>query len=83
MIYHGVNLVRDSLFAASKFKVGCGIFVTGYVAASDFLVMHCVIKVLSKKGLCDQVIDRLRNLYKNNITVVVVNNVMSKSFLNH
>ena len=45
--------------------------------------MHWVFKVLSKKGLCDQVISRLKNLYSNNITVVVVNNVMGKSYVNH
>ena len=82
-IYHGVNLAREAVFATSKSKDGCGILDTDYVAAFDFLVMHWVFKVLSKKGLCDQVIDRLKNLYKDNITVVVVNNVMGKSFLNH
>ena len=39
--------------------------------------------VLSKKGLCDKVINRLVNLYRDNITIVVVNNVLGKSFLNH
>ena len=56
---------------------------TDYVAAFDFLVMHWVFAVLSKKGLCNQVIDRLRNLYRDNITIVVVNNVLGKAFLNH
>ena len=45
--------------------------------------MNWVFKVLARKGLCDQVISRLKNLYKENITIVVVNNVMGKSFTNH
>ena len=82
-IHHGVNLARDAIYAASKSREGCGILDTDYVAAFDFLVMHWVFQVLSKKGLCDQVISRLRNLYKENITVVVVNNVPGKSYINH
>ena len=45
--------------------------------------MLWVFQVLSKKGLCDQVISRLKNLYRDNITIVVVNNVLGKSFTNH
>ena len=82
-IHHGVNLARDAIFAASKSREGCGILDTDYVAAFDYLVMHWVFQVLSKKGLCDQVISRLKNLYEDNITIVVVNNVLGKSFTNH
>ena len=53
------------------------------MAAFDYLVMHWVFKVLSKKGLCDQVISRLQNLYMKNITIVVVNNVLGKAFTNY
>ena len=45
--------------------------------------MLWVFQVLSKKGLCDQVISRLKNLYRDSITIVVVNNVLGKSFTNH
>ena len=45
--------------------------------------MLWVFKVLSKKGLCDEVISRLKNLYRENITIVVVNNILGESFTNH
>ena len=45
--------------------------------------MHWVFRVLSKKGVCEQVISRLKNLYEDNITIVVVNNVLGKAFINH
>ena len=82
-IHHGVNLARDAIYAAGKSKAGCEILDTDYVAAFEYLVMHWVFMVLSKKGLCNQVISRLKNLYRDNITIVVVNNVLGKSFLNH
>jgi hypothetical protein len=82
-VHHGINLARDAIFAANKSKEGCGILDTDYVAAFDYLVMHWVFQVLSRKGLCDQVISRLKNLYRDNITIVVVNNVLGKSFINH
>ena len=76
-MHHGVNLARDAIFAAGKSKLGCGILDTDYMAAFDYLVMHWVFLVLQKKGLSEQVTARLMNLYKDNITVVVVNNVLS------
>ena len=48
-IHHGVNQARDAIFAAGRSKKGCGILDTDYIAAFDFLVMHWVFKVLSKK----------------------------------
>ena len=78
-----MNLARDAIFAAGKSKLGCGILDTDYMAAFDFLVMHWVFMVLLKKGLSDQVIARLMNLYRNNITIVVVNNVQGKALINH
>ena len=82
-IHHGINLARDAIYAAGRSKLGCGILDTDYMAAFDYLVMHWVFMVLSRKGLCDKVITRLKNLYRDNITIVVVNNVLGKSFLNH
>ena len=69
--HHGINFARDAIDVASKSREGCGILDTDYMAAFDYLVMHWVFKVLSKKGLCDQVISRLQNLYTDNITIVV------------
>ena len=82
-VHHAINMARDAICAASKSRKGCGILDTDYIAAFDYLVMNWVFKVLARKGLCDQVISRLKNLYKENITIVVVNNVMGKSFTNH
>ena len=81
-IHHGVNRSRNAIFAAGRSKKGCGILYTDFIADFDFLVMHWVFKVLSKKGLCDKVISSLKNLYMNNITIVVVNNVLGRSFVN-
>ena len=81
-IPHGINLVRDAITAAEKNKLSCGILDTDYMAAFDYLVMHWVFKVLARKGVRDQVIQRLKNLYAENITVVVVNNSMGKAIMN-
>ena len=53
-----------------------------YKAAFDFMVLLWVFKVLAAKGLDKTVIDRFRNIYKDNVTVVVVNNIMGNSFKN-
>ena len=60
-----------------------GILDNDYKAAFDFMVLLWVFKVLRAKGLSEQVISRLKNLYSNNITIVVVNNILGKSFLNN
>ena len=74
-IHHGINLSRDAINASSKLKTGCGLLDTDYMAAFDYLVMTWVFQVLRKKGLCEAVIDRLKNLYKDNVSVIVVNNI--------
>ena len=82
-IYHGINLARDAIQAVSKLtKSGCGIADTDYEAAFDFLVMDWVFMVLSKKGLSEVVIERIKNLYRDNISIVVVNNIEGKSVKN-
>ena len=63
-------------------KSGCGIADTDYQAAFDFLVMDWVFLVLQKKGVSEAVINRLRNLYKDNISIVVVNNIEGKGVRN-
>ena len=37
---------------------------------------------MSKKGLCDEVLNRYRNLYEDNLSVVVVNNLQGKCVRN-
>ena len=81
-IHHGINLARDAILASSKLKTGCGIIDTDYMAAFDFLVMSWVFQVLEKKGLSIAIIDRLKNLYTDSISIVVVNNIYGKSVKN-
>ena len=54
-----------------------------YEAAFDYLVMHWVFKVLRKKGVSHEVIKRLENLYQDNISIVVVNNISGKAIKNN
>ena len=53
------------------------------MSAFDFLVMSWVFQVLRKKGLNEAVINRLANLYKDNVSIVVVNNIQGKSIINN
>ena len=82
-IHHGINLARDAIQAASKLtRTGCGIADTDYQAAFDFLVMSWVFMVLKKKGVSGLVIKRLKNLYEDNLSVIVVNNIEGKCIPN-
>ena len=81
-IHHGIARARDAIFAASKKKEGCGILDTDYIAAFDWMVMHWVFMVLAKKGLSQQVINRLKNLYMENLSVIVVNNDLGRVIKN-
>ena len=82
-IHHGINLTRDAIQAVSKLtRSGCGIADTDYQAAFDFLVMSWVFMVLRKKGVCEGVIQRLQNLYHDNLSIVVVNNIGGKCVKN-
>ena len=82
-IHHGINLARDAIQAASKMtRSGCGIADTDYQAAFDFLVMDWVFLVLQRKGVTEPVINRLRKLYTDNISIVVVNNIEGKGIRN-
>ena len=82
-IHHGINLARDAILASKKMKTGCAIIDTDYMAAFDFMVMSWVFKVLLRKGLSEDVISRLKNLYSDNISIVVVNNIYGKKVKNH
>ena len=82
-IHHGINLARDAIQATSNLKAaGCGIADTDYEAAFDFLVMSWVFMVLLKKGVSKEVISRLTNLYQDNLSIIVVNNVAGKIIRN-
>ena len=78
-INHMINSARDAIFAASKpGHKGCGILDTDLIAAFDFLCLEWSFMVLEKKGMNKRMISRMRNLYRNNISVVIVNNIPGK-----
>ena len=75
-ISFGICLARDAIYAAGKRKSGCGIADNDFEAAFDFLCLDWVRKVLQKKGLAEPALDRFTNLYKNGITIPVINNIL-------
>ena len=82
-IHHGINLARNAIHAASKpGHHGCGILDTDLIAAFDYLCLVWAYKVLEKKGMDKKAIKRLENLYRNNISIVVVNNIAGKAIKN-
>ena len=82
-IHHGINMARNAIFAASKpGHPGCGILDTDLIAAFDYLCLEWAYRVLKRKGIHEDVIKRLRNMYSNNISVVVVNNIEGKAVKN-
>ena len=73
-IHHGINKARDCINAVSKSKAGCALVDLDFIAAFDYTVMDWVMKVMRAKGVCEEVIKRISNIYKNCITIPVVNN---------
>ena len=74
-IHHGINLARDAIWAAGRRSQGCGILDTDLVAGFDYMTLSWCLMVMEKKGACEEFLSRLRNLYSNNLSVIVVNNV--------
>jgi hypothetical protein len=74
-IHHGINLARDAIWAAGKRGQGCGILDTDLIAGFDYMSLSWCLKVLVKKGACPELISTLENLYSNNYSLVVVNNI--------
>ena len=81
-IHHGINQARDAVQQVTKTKEGCGILDLDFLAGFDWLDMAWVNIVLKKKGVAQEVIDRLENLYSDNISVVMVNNIQGRAFPN-
>jgi hypothetical protein len=82
-IHHGIALARDAIQAAGKSHLGCGILDTDLIAAFDWMVMPWVQLVLAKKGMSEQAIDRATNLYRDSLSIVVVNNVLGRVIPNN
>ena len=81
-IHHGINLARDAIFVANSRNQGAGILDNDYMAAFDFMVLTWVFRVLKAKGLAEEVINKLKSMYENHLTVVVINNIHGKCFTN-
>ena len=82
-IHHGINSARNAINAAGRpGHPGCGILDTDLIAAFDWMCLDWTYRVLEKKGLDKQVILRLKNLYSNSVSIVVVNNVQGKTVSN-
>ena len=82
-IHHGINAARDAIAAAANQNEGVGILDNDYKQAFDYMVLIWVLKVLRAKGISEEVISHLSNLYSNNFTIVVVNNIPGRSFKNN
>ena len=63
------------MLAAGQRGQGCGILDTDLVAGFDYMTLSWCLKVLERKGASQDFISRLKNLYSNNLSVVVVNNI--------
>ena len=59
----------------AKKKTGCALIDLDFIAAFDYTFLDWVFKVMRAKGVCDEVIDRLRNMYSGCLTIPVINNV--------
>ena len=79
-IHHGIGRARDAIFAAGKKKDGSGIADTDFMAAFDWMLLSWVWKVLVKLGVCHQVIDKVKNLYEDCMTITVVNSKYGRVF---
>ena len=81
-IHHGICKARDAINVANSKNQGAGILDNDYMSAFDLMVLTWVFMVLEAKGLSKVVIKRLKNLYGNHLTVVVVNNIQGRCYIN-
>ena len=75
-------MARNVIHTISKDRKGCGILDLDFLARFDWLIMSWLYSVLKKKGVAAEVIDRLGRLYENNISIVVVNNILGRAIRN-
>ena len=69
----GIAMARDAMEISGIKSDGCGILDTDLKAAFCNMVTAWCYQVLSKKGIDERVISRYRNLYEDNISLLVVN----------
>ena len=82
-IHHGICKARDAINVANSKNQGAGILDNDYMSAFDLMVLTWVFMVQEAKGLSKVVIKRLKNLYGNHLTVVVVNNIQGRCYINN
>ena len=81
-IHHGICRARDTIRAAANIKGGCGIVDSDFEAGFDWLTLEWLWLVLQAKGCDQRVIERLKRLYMDRITLVVVNNTIGAKIKN-
>ena len=81
-ISHGVAMARDAINIAESKKTEYGMLDTDLIAACCNMVLTWCYLVLSKKGLSAKVINRYKNLYDDNFSIVVVNNIQGRCLKN-
>ena len=81
-IHHMINKARDCIYAVSKSKKGCALLDLDFVAAFDYQVFSWVFSVLRAKGVSETVINRIKHIYKDCITIPVVNGVPGRPIRN-
>ena len=82
-ISFGICHARDAIYAAGIRKTGCGLADNDFRAAFDYLCLDWVRKVLDKKGLAKKALDRFTSLYKEGITIPVINNMLGPKLVNN
>ena len=81
-IHHMINKARDCIFYVSKSKLGCAILDLDFIAAFDRQVFSWVFAVLRAKGVPEDVISRIKNIYQNSRTIPIVNNIRGRPIQN-
>ena len=81
-IHHAINKARDCIYSVSKSNTGCAILDLDFKAAFDFFTFSWLSLVLRAKGVCEEGISRVENMYMNRITIPVINNVTSTPIQN-
>ena len=77
-ICHGVAMARDTILAAGESRTECGILDMDRVATFCNMVATWCYLVMLKKGLSSEVVARKQNLYEDNLSIVVMNNIPGK-----
>ena len=82
-ISFGICQARDAIYAAGMRRSGCGLADNDFKAAFDYLCLEWVRKVLEKKGLARKALDRFINIYRDGISIPVINNMLGPSLVNN